>query len=121
MIADSTQQKFSYVIIYTFDRFSRDSYASAMYKHKLKANGVYVLPAKERTDDNSAGVLMERVFEGFAEYYSLELAQKVECGMRLNATKCWSSGAPFGYKKAKKGRIQRRRYSSSACRLLQFL
>lgn len=105
MIADSAEQKFSYVIVYTFDRFSRDSYASAMYKHKLKANGVRVLSAKERTDDSPAGVLMERVFEGFAEYYSLELAQKVKRGMRLNATKgIWPSGAaPFGYKKDEKG------------------
>lgn len=105
MIADSEQQKFAYVIVYTFDRFSRDSYASAMYKHKLKANGVRVLSAKERTDDSPAGVLMERVFEGFAEYYSLELAQKVKRGMRLNATKgIWPSGAaPFGYKKDENG------------------
>ena len=105
MIADSAEQKFSYVIVYTFDRFSRDSYASAMYKHKLKTNGVRVLSAKERTDDSPAGVLMERVFEGFAEYYSLELAQKVKRGMRLNATKgIWPSGAaPFGYRKDEKG------------------
>lgn len=105
MIADSAEQKFAYVIVYTFDRFSRDSYASAMYKHKLKTNGVRVLSAKERTDDSPAGVLMERVFEGFAEYYSLELAQKVKRGMRLNATKgIWPSGAaPFGYKKNEAG------------------
>ena len=107
MIADSAKRMFQYCIVYTFDRFSRDSYASAVYKHKLKANGVKVLSAKERTDDSPAGVLMERVFEGFAEYYSLELAQKVRRGMRLNASKgIWSSGAPpFGYMKDADGRL----------------
>ena len=107
MIEDSAKKLFKYVLVYTFDRFSRDSYASAVYKHKLKLNGVKVLSAKERTDDSPAGVLMERVFEGFAEYYSLELAQKVRRGMRLNASKgIWSSGAaPFGYMKDADGRL----------------
>lgn len=107
MIADSAKKTFNYVLVYTFDRFSRDSYASAIYKHKLKLNGVKVLSAKERTDDSPAGVLMERVFEGFAEYYSLELGQKVIRGMRLNATKgIWSSGAPpFGYMKDTDGKL----------------
>ena len=107
MIEDSKDKKFAYVIVYTFDRFSRDSYASAMYKHILKLNGVRVLSAKERTDDSPAGVLMERVFEGFAEYYSLELAQKVKRGMTLNASKgIWPSGAaPFGYKKDEQGML----------------
>jgi site-specific DNA recombinase len=107
MIEDSKEKNFQYVIVYTFDRFSRDSYASAMYKHRLKLNGVRVLSAKERTDDSPAGVLMERVFEGFAEYYSLELAQKVKRGMALNASKgIWPSGAaPFGYKKDDQGRL----------------
>ena len=107
MVEDSKEKKFQYVIVYTFDRFSRDSYASAMYKHKLKTNGVRVLSAKEQTDDSPAGVLMERVFEGFAEYYSLELAQKVKRGMSLNASKgIWPSGAaPFGYKKDEQGKL----------------
>ena len=107
MIEDSKKKLFKYVIVYTFDRFSRDSYDSAMYKHILKRNGVRVISAKERTDDSPAGVLMERVFEGFAEYYSLELAEKVKRGMSLNATKgIWSSGnAPFGYAKNAEGRL----------------
>lgn len=107
MIAASKQKTFQYVIVYTFDRFSRDSYDSANYKHILKKNGVRVISAKERTDEGPAGVLMERVFEGIAEYYSLELAQKVKRGMKLNATKgIWSSGAaPFGYKKDKEGKL----------------
>jgi site-specific DNA recombinase len=99
MIDDSARKQFSRVIVYTFDRFARDSYASAVYKHQLKRNGVRVLSAKENVDDSPAGVLMERVFEGFAEYYSLELAQKVKRGLKENALKgCWGSGpVPFGY------------------------
>lgn len=107
MIEDSKAKQFARVIVYTFDRFARDSYASAVYKHQLKRNGVRVISAKENVDDSPAGVLMERVFEGFAEYYSLELAQKVKRGMRENALKgIWSSGAPpFGYQKDESGRL----------------
>ena len=59
MIADSKKKTFQYCIVYTFDRFSRDSYESANYKHMLKKNGVRVISAKESTDDSPAGVLME--------------------------------------------------------------
>ena len=59
MIADSKQKTFQYCIVYTFDRFSRDSYESANYEHMLKKNGVRVISAKERTGDSHAGVLME--------------------------------------------------------------
>lgn len=116
MIDDSKQKLFQYCIVYTFDRFSRDSYDSAMYKHILKKNGVRVISAKERTDDSPAGVLMERVFEGFAEYYSLELAQKVKRGMALNATKgIWSSGnAPFGYMKDSEGHLIQNKEQAAA-------
>lgn len=103
MIEDSHKGIFQYILVYTFDRFSRESYVSAMYKHLLKQNGVKVISAKERTDDSPAGVLMERVFEGFAEYYSLELAQKVKRGLKENALKGkWTSGPiPYGYTRTK--------------------
>lgn len=38
------------------------------------------------------GVLMEAVLEGMAEYYSVELAQKIKRGMDINAEKCLSTG-----------------------------
>ena len=108
MIEDSHKGLFQYIIVYTFDRFSRESYVSAMYKHLLKKNGVRVISAKERTDDSPAGVLMERVFEGFAEYYSLELAQKVKRGLKENALKGkWTSGpVPFGYKRGQDKKLE---------------
>lgn len=99
MIEDSKKRLFSSVIVYTFDRFSRDRYASAVYKHALKKNGVQVLSSKENIDNSPAGVLMESLYEGMAEYYSLELAQKVKRGMTENALAGkWTSGpVPFGF------------------------
>lgn len=100
MIADSSRRAFDYVIVYQLDRFARNRYDSAFYKMKLKKNGVKVLSAKENITNDPAGIILESVLEGMAEYYSVELAQKVKRGMTENALAArWASGRiPFGYK-----------------------
>ena len=100
MIADSGKQLFDIVIVYTLDRFARNRYDSATYKAKLKKNGVKVISAKENITDDPSGIILESVLEGMAEYYSVELAQKVLRGMTENALECkWLSGIiPLGYK-----------------------
>lgn len=84
MIQDSKKGLFDYVIVYQLDRFSRDRYDSATYKHKLKKNGVKVLSAKENITDDPSGIILESMLEGYAEYYSAELSQKVRRGMLEN-------------------------------------
>jgi len=100
MIEDSNNKEFERVIVYTLDRFARDRYDSAVYKKCLKDNGVKVCSAKENITDDAAGVVMEGIFETFAEYYSVELSQKVKRNLKLNAEKGYFNGgyAPFGYK-----------------------
>ena len=51
-----------------------------------------MLSARENISDDASGVLMEAVLEGMAEYYSVELAQKIKRGMDINAEKCLSTG-----------------------------
>lgn len=87
MIEDSNKKKFNAVIVYQLDRFARDRYVSASYKHKLKQNNVRVFSARENIAEDASGILMESVLEGMAEYYSRELGQKVERGMKINASK----------------------------------
>ena len=100
MIADSDKHTFEGVLVYQLDRFSRNRYDSAIYKTKLKKNGVRVLSAKENISDDASGILIEGVLESMAEYYSVELAQKINRGMALNAEKCLSNGSNpgLGYK-----------------------
>ena len=88
MMEDSKKNLFQYVLVYQLDRFARNRYDSATYKHKLKKNGVRVLSAKENISANASGILMELVLEGMAEYYSVELAQKVKRGKDISAQKC---------------------------------
>lgn len=100
MIADSAKKNFDVVLVYQLDRFSRNRYDSAVYKSRLKKNGVRVVSARENITEDASGVLMEALLEGLSEYYSVELAQKVRRGMDINAEKCLSNGGtiPFGFK-----------------------
>ncbi len=100
MISDARKKEFHYVIVYKLDRFTRNRYDSAVYKHKLKQLGVKVVSATENISDNPEGVILEAVLEASAEYYSLELSQKIKRGYRESALKGQYIGGsvPIGYK-----------------------
>lgn len=104
MIKDSENMLFDVILVWKLDRFSRNRYDSYMYKYKLKKNGVRVISAMENISDSPEGVLMESVLEGFAEYFSKDLSQKVSRGMRETAIKRKITGLiPYGYKKSDEG------------------
>ena len=99
MVRDSVFGKFNIVIVHKLDRFSRNRYDSAHYKHQLKRNGVVLRSVVENIDGSPESVIMESVLEGMAEYYSLNLAREVEKGKRENALKGKHVGGrpPLGY------------------------
>lgn len=100
MISDSSSGGFDVVLVYTLDRFARDRYDAAVYRKKLKDNGVRLISATQPIDDSPEGVLIESLLEGLAEYYSKNLARGVMRGMRQNAMDCKAVGGivPTGYK-----------------------
>lgn len=100
MIRDAAAQSFDVVLVYKLNRFARNRYDSAKYKHKLKKYGVKVVSAMENITDDPSGILLESVIEGMAEFYSAELAENVMRGMTENALECkWPGGiVPLGYK-----------------------
>lgn len=98
MIADAKAGLFDVLVVYKTDRFARNKYDSAIYKTKLKKSGVKIMYAAETIPEGPEGILIESIMEGYAEYYSAELSQKVQRGMHENALKCKASGAtPFGF------------------------
>ena len=99
MIKDSYRHEFDCIIVWKLDRFARNRYDSAYYKNVLKKNGVRVISAKEIISQGAEGILLESLLEGYAEFYSAELSEKVKRGMTENALKAKSNGvrAPFGY------------------------
>ena len=100
MMKDSAKQEWNYVLVYKFDRFSRNKYETAIHKKTLKDNGVKLKSATEYLPDTPEAIIMESMFEGYAEYYSAELAVKTKRGMRELRIKGNFQGGyiPFGYK-----------------------
>lgn len=97
MIANAPESDF--VVVYSLDRFSRDRWDAPVYKKLLADAGVRVLSATEQMiDDSPEGVLQEKMMEGLAAYYSLNLARSVRRGMVGNALACKANGYKlFGY------------------------
>lgn len=96
MIANAPESDF--VVVYMFDRFSRDRYDSATYKKMLRDLGVRVLSASEKVEDTPEGSLQEGLLEILSEYYVADLKRKVRRGMEGNALKAMDNGYRlFGY------------------------
>lgn len=100
MIKDSAKGQFNVIIVWKLDRFARNRYDSAHYKAILRKNGVKVISATEVISEGAEGIILESVLEGYAEYYSAELSEKVIRGMTENALKCQYNGGfvPVGFK-----------------------
>lgn len=100
MITEAKKRAFEYVIVYKLDRFARNRYDSAIYKNSLKKSGVKVLSAMENIGDNPESIILEAVLEASAEYYSVDLSQKIKRGRKDSAAKGKFVGGviPFGYK-----------------------
>lgn len=99
MIRESAKRQFEVVLVWKLDRFARNRYDSARYKNTLRKNGVKVISATEAISEGPEGIILESVLEGYAEYYSAELAEKVVRGQTENALKCRFNGGtiPMGY------------------------
>ncbi len=100
MLDDAKKHQFGYIIVYKLDRFARNRYDSAVHKHNLKKEGVRVVSAMENIGDNAESILLEALLEASAEYYSVDLSQKVKRGMNESALKANSCGGtiPLGYR-----------------------
>ena len=99
MIRESKYKGFNAVIVWKQDRFARRRADAIKYKAVLKSNGVKVLSATESNVEGPDGIIMESVMEGLAEYYSADLAEKVQRGFRENVIKGKVLGGTrtFGY------------------------
>lgn len=92
MIKDSALGLFNTVIVHKLDRFSRDKYDSAIYKRKLKANGIKLISIVENLDGSPESLILESVIEGMAQYYSANLAREVMKGLKETAYQCKHTG-----------------------------
>ena len=99
MVKDSERRLFDIVLVWKLDRFARDRYDAAHYKNILQKNHVKLVSATEPISDSPAGIMMESMLTGMAEYYSAELSEKIVRGMTENVLtgKYNGSTVPIGY------------------------
>ena len=100
MILESKSHGFNTVLVYKFDRFSRDRFDSLYYERELKKNGVSLVSATEPISSDPQGILLRSIIDGYSEYYSAELAQKVRRGNLESRKKGLFTGGlcVYGYK-----------------------
>jgi DNA invertase Pin-like site-specific DNA recombinase len=92
LIRDSEKRLFDAVVVWKLDRFSRNRYDSAYYKRILRKNGVRVISAMEPITNDATGILLESMLEGYAEFFSADLSEKIRRGQTENALKCKYNG-----------------------------
>ena len=105
MMKDSAKKPWDLVLVYKLDRFSRNKYEMAIHRKTLKDNGIKLVSVKENIPDSPEGIILESLLEGMAEYYSVELAQKVMRGQKETRIKgnYAGGGIPYGYTVSKIG------------------
>ena len=92
MLKDSSKGHWELVLVYKLDRFSRNKYEAVVHKKTLTDNGIKLVSVMENIPDTPEGTLMETVLEGLNQYYSEELRQKVNRGLRES----WLKGNTTG-------------------------
>ena len=87
------------VLVWKLDRLARNMRISADTDALFEANGVRVVSLHENIDDTPQGKLTARLFESFAEFYSNNLSQDIQRGIREVARRGFYpfSHAPIGY------------------------
>ena len=107
MIKDSERGLFEVVLTWKMDRFTRNRYDSALYKARLKKNGVQLLYAKESIPEGPVGIMIESIMDGYNEFYSANLSENVKRGFYDSALDLKTLGQTvIGYKKGTDGRFQ---------------
>ena len=99
MLADAKKGLFEAILVYRLDRFSRSKYENAIHKKTLKDHNVKLVSVMENIPDTIEGQMMESMLEAMAQYYSEELALKVQRGLKESYMKGQYTGGPvlYGY------------------------
>jgi DNA invertase Pin-like site-specific DNA recombinase len=89
------------IVVHSFSRFMRDSFAFEFYVRKLSKHGVALISiAQDVVEGDPAQVMMRKVIALFDEYQSKENAKHVLRAMKENARQGFWNGSrpPLGYR-----------------------
>ena len=95
----------SFVIVLSYDRFSRTGPNAAYISSKLKEHGVYVISVQQECDTSKpSGVFQENLYYMFSQFDNEQRKDKSVAGMREKIKQgYWVWGAPYGYTNTYKG------------------
>jgi len=101
MLAAVKHQDIDAVLVWKLDRLARNMEISTSLDAHLRKCGVRIISLHENIDDTPQGKLTARIFESFAEFYSNNLSQDIQRGLREVARRGFFpfSHAPIGYRK----------------------
>jgi site-specific DNA recombinase len=87
------------VFVHKFDRFARNRYDAAVYRHQLGQKSVRLVAVDQPLDDSPESVILEALLEGMAEYYSKNLSREIKKVKKENALQGLHRGGtpPLGY------------------------
>ena len=99
MLRDCEKRQFSVIICWKVDRFGRNREEIMYNKYRAKKHGVRVEYVAENIGSGPEGVILESLFEGMAEYFSIQLSQNVKRGLLEAAKKhhVINGTVAFGY------------------------
>ena len=91
---------FTFVVVHSLSRFSRDAFHSEMYVRQLKKVGVELVSITQDVGQDANGALMRKMVNMFDEHQSRENAKHVHRAMCENARQGFWNGSvpPFGYR-----------------------
>jgi site-specific DNA recombinase len=98
--ATRPERPFSYVVVHSLSRFSRDSLHSELYVRKLRKAGAELISITQTMSSDPSGEMFRKLLNVFDEHQSRENAKHVHRAMCENARQGFWNGShpPFGYR-----------------------
>jgi len=99
MMRDAEKGRFSYVLAWKSNRMGRNMLQALMTETKLAELGIKVSYVEEDFDDSAAGRFALRSMMNVNQFYSENMAEDIQRGMRDNAANCKITNGqlPYGY------------------------
>jgi len=94
-----SRKDISYIIVYSFDRFSRTGANGIYITEQLKKQGVMTLSATQEVDaTTSSGAFQQNMYYMFSQFDNEQRRDKIMSGMKEKLLKgYWINTIPFGY------------------------
>ena len=98
--ATRPDRPFTFIVVHSLSRFSRDSLHSELYVRKLRKAGVELVSITQIVSSDPSGEMFRKLLNVFDEHQSRENAKHVHRAMCENARQGFWNGSypPFGYK-----------------------